>query len=118
MIEFARDREGVVPRMFAVNHHPEIVARARQVMLLERKRARGEASLEWYRERLEILTRVFPQEDVDERLRLTSEFTLLAPLRFHLYRQLRLRAESLGTGFLLHEDEVLRSMQVDRVPRP
>ena len=44
MIEFARDRSGVVPRMFAVNHHPEIVDRVRQVMLLEQKRAprRGE----------------------------------------------------------------------------
>ena len=29
MIEFARDRGGVVPRMFAVNHHPEIVDRFR-----------------------------------------------------------------------------------------
>jgi hypothetical protein len=107
MIEFARDRGGVMPRVFAVNHHPEIVDRARQVMLLERKRARGEATPEWYRERLEILTRVFPQEDVDERLRLTSEFTLLAPLRFHLLRQVRLRAEALGVDAGLHKDGIL-----------
>ena len=125
MIEFARDQGGVVPRFFAVNHHPEIVDRARQLMLLERKRSRGEASEAWYRERLEILTRVFPLEDVDEQLRLTSEFTLLAPLRFHLFRQLRLRAESLGVAVGLHENDVLRAVlgveapsASPRLPRP
>jgi hypothetical protein len=45
-----------VPRVFAVNHHPEIVDRFRQVMILDQKRERGEVSEEWYRERLEILT--------------------------------------------------------------
>jgi hypothetical protein len=109
MIEFARDRSGVVPRMFAVNHHPEIVDRFRQVMILEQKRERGEVSEEWYRERLEILTRTFPQEDVDQRLHLTSDFTLLGPLRFHLFRQIRERAASRGVrGF--HEDQVLRAL--------
>src|SRR5512143_351029 len=56
MVEFARDRAGVVPRLFAVNHHPEIVDRARQLMILDRKRARGEVDEQWYGERLEILT--------------------------------------------------------------
>jgi hypothetical protein len=32
MLEFARDWGGVMPRFFAVNHHPEIVDRSRQVM--------------------------------------------------------------------------------------
>jgi hypothetical protein len=108
MIEFARDRNGVVPRLFAVNHHPEIVDRQRQLMILERKRERGEVSEEWYRERLEILTRAFPMEDVDQRLHLTSDFTLLGPLRFHLFRQIRRRAEALGLGTRgLHEDRVI-----------
>lgn len=110
MIEFARDRAGIMPRVFAVNHHPEIVDRFRQVMILEQKRDRGEVSEEWYRERLEILTRSFPEEDVDQRLHLTSDFTLLGPLQFHLFRQIRLRAEAVGRRAGLHEDDVLRAV--------
>jgi hypothetical protein len=110
MIEFARDRGGVMPRVFAVNHHPEIVDRFRQVMILNQKRDRGEVTYEWYRERLDILTRDFPDEDVDQRLYLTSDFTLLGPLRFHLFRQIRLRAESLGRARGFHEDRVLHTV--------
>ena len=108
MIEFARDRGGVMPRFFAVNHHPEIVHRSRQLMILDQKRDRGEVTDQWYRERLEILTRDFPDEDVDQRLHLTSDFTLLGPLRFHLYRQVRLRAEPLGRALGFHEDRVVQ----------
>jgi hypothetical protein len=110
MIEFARDRSGVVPRMFAVNHHPEIVDRFRQVMILDRKRERGEVSDEWYKERLEILTRSFPEEDVDQRLHLTSDFTLLGPLRFHLFRQVRRRAEARGLPSAVSEERVLSAV--------
>ena len=110
MIEFARDREGVMPRMFAVNHHPEIVDRFRQVMILNQKRDRGEVTDEWYRERLDILTRSFPEEDVDQKLHLTSDFTLLGPLRFHLFRQVRKRAESLGRAHGFHESRVLHAV--------
>ena len=109
MIEFARDRSGVVPRVFAVNHHPEIVDRLRQEMILDQKRSRGEVSEEWYRERLEILTRSFPQEDVDQRLHLTSDFTLLGPLRFHLFRRSGSGRRRTGAPGL-HEDQ--------RAPRP
>jgi hypothetical protein len=108
MIEFARDRNGVMPRMFAVNHHPEIVDRYRQMMILDQKRDRGEVSEAWYRERLEILTRQFPEEDVDQRLHLTSDFTLLGPLRFHLCRALRRRAQALSLPLPLHEDRVIQ----------
>jgi hypothetical protein len=108
MIEFARDPGGVMPRFFAVNHHPEIVDRSRQVMILNQKRDRGEVTEAWYRERLDILTRDFPDENVDQRLHLTSDFTLLGPLRFHLYRQVRLRAEPLGRARGFHEDRVLQ----------
>jgi hypothetical protein len=110
MIEYARDRGGVVPRVFAVNHHPEIVDRQRQRMILDQKRARGEVTEEWYRERLEILTRGFPQEDVDQRLHLTSDFTLLGPLRFHLFRQVRKRAETIGRATGFHEDRVIHAL--------
>jgi hypothetical protein len=110
MIEFARDGGGVMPRVFAVNHHPEIVDRFRQMMILDQKRDRGEVSASWYRERLEILTRQFPEEDVDQRLHLTSDFTLLGPLRFHLFRALRRRAQALSVPLGLHEDRVIRDM--------
>jgi len=110
MIEFARDAYGVMPRIFAVNHHPEILDRFRQVMILNQKRDRSEVSEAWYRERLEILTRQFASEDVDQRLHLTSDYTLLGPLRFHLFRALRLRAEKLGLELPLHESRVVNSM--------
>lgn len=110
MLEFARDGGGVLPRIFAVNHHPEIVDRFRQVMILSRKRERGEVTEKWYQERLEILTGSLPDEDVDQRLHLTSDFTLLGPLRFHLFREIRRRAESIGAGTELHESRVLQAV--------
>jgi hypothetical protein len=108
MMEFARDAEGgVMPRVFGVNHHPEIVDRGRQLLVLEAKRERGEVTEEWYRERREILTRTYPAENSDLRLHLTSEFTLLAPLRFYLLREIRRRASRLGRPTDLHEDMVV-----------
>jgi hypothetical protein len=115
MLEFSRDRGGVVPRVFAVNHHPEIVDRFRQVMILGQKRDRGEVSEEWYRERLDILTSSLPDEDVDRRLHLTSDFTLLGPLRFHLFRLVRERVESHGRRTGLHEDRVLQAVAGESV---
>jgi hypothetical protein len=111
MIEFARDPRGVMPRIFAVNHHPEIVDRFRQIMILEQKHDRGEVSREWYQERLEILTRTYPDENSDQRLHVTSDFTLLGPLRFHLQRAVRLRARQLGIEVDLHEDRVLLELE-------
>jgi hypothetical protein len=110
MIEFARDRGGIMPRMFAVNHHPEILDRARQLMILNQKKDRGEVSDEWYEERLSTLTRSFADENVDQQLHLTSDFTLLGPLRFHLFRAVRRRMEALGRAHGFHEDRVLHSM--------
>jgi hypothetical protein len=107
MLEMARDRGGVVPRIFGVNHHPEIVDRARQRVILDQKLDRGEVSAAWVQERLEALTTVYPDEDSEVRLHLTSDYTLLAPLRFHLYRQLRLRAEALGRRWDLAEESAL-----------
>jgi hypothetical protein len=112
MLEFARDREGVMPRVFGVNHHPEIVDRSRQMMILRRKRERGEVSDAWYAERLDILTRTYPDENSDQRLHLTSDYTLLGPLRFHLHRAVRLRAESLGLAVDLHENRVAEAAGV------
>lgn len=109
MLEFARDAGGVMPRVFGVNHHPEIVNRSRQLMILEQKRARGEVSEQWFEERALILTAAYADEDSDRRIHLTSDYTLLAPLRFHVLRQVRRRAEALGLGLELHEDQILEA---------
>jgi len=118
MIEFARDRDVVLPRLFAVNHHPEIVDRFRQVMILDQKRERGEVSEQWYRERLETLTSSLPDEDLDQRLHLTSDFTLLGPLRFHLFRQIRERVEARGRATGLHENRVVQAVLGEPVEAP
>jgi hypothetical protein len=107
MIEFARDRAGVLPRVFGVNHHPEIVDRSRQMMILRQKYERGEVSREWCEDRARVLTETYPDENSDQRLHVTSDFTFLGPLRFHLNRQVRLRAEALGFDVDVHEDRVL-----------
>jgi hypothetical protein len=107
MLEFARDRGGVLPRILAVNHHPEIVDRGRQRMILRQKLQRGEVTPDWHDERDEILTRTYPDENSDQRLHVTSDYTLLGPLRFHVYRQVRRRAEALGLSVDVHEDRVL-----------
>ena len=112
MLEFARDKGGVMPRIFGVNHHPEIVDRGRQQMLLEQKRERGEVSQQWYDERAEILTRTYPDENSDQRLHLTSDYTLLAPLRYYVQRAVRTRAEDLGLAVDIHEDRMLEAVGV------
>ena len=106
MIEFARDRGGVLPRVFGVNHHPEIVDRSRQMMILRQKYERGEVSREWCEDRARVLTETYPDENSDQRLHLTSDYTFLGPLRFHLHRQVRLRAEALGFDVDVHEDRI------------
>jgi hypothetical protein len=107
MLEFARDAKGEMPRMFAVNHHPEIVDFDRQMLVLLRKRERGEVTPEWFEDRRAVLEATHREPSGDRGLHLTSDYTLLAPLRFHLYRQVRLRAEALQVPVDLHEDEVL-----------
>ena len=100
-----------MPRVLAVNHHPEIVDRFRQVMILNQKRDRGEVANDWYQERLEILTRTYPDEDSDQRLHVTSDYTFLGPLRFHLWRLVRRRAEALGLAIGVHEDQLLEALE-------
>jgi len=111
MLEFARDGAGFLPRVFAVNHHPEIVDRFRQTRLLNQTRDRGEVTNEWYQERLEALTRNYPDENSDQRLHVTSDYTLLGPLRFHLWRQVRRRAEERGLAVAVHEDQLLEALE-------
>jgi hypothetical protein len=96
MWEAARDVADRMPRVFGVNHHPEIVDRSRVLMLLWQKRARGEVSHEWYAERAQAMTVTLRDQDADRRLDLTSRYTLFGPLRYYMHRQARLRAASLG----------------------
>jgi len=83
MAEFARS--GEMPRVFGVNHHPEIIDREHLLNVLEEKRAHGDVSDEWFRERTHTLENEMVGE-VEKQSRLTSEYTLLAPLRFHIER--------------------------------
>ncbi|HEY8148887.1 MAG TPA: hypothetical protein VIK51_08270 [Vicinamibacteria bacterium] len=112
MVEWARDAAGVMPRIFAVNHHPEIVDRSRQMLVLQQKLERGEVTREWFEDRARVLTETYPDDAADYRLHLTSDYTLMGPLRYQLYRQVRLRATALGTTPLLHEDELLQAQPV------
>ena len=106
MMEFARDRGGVMPRVFGVNHHPEIVDRARQMMLLRQKLERGEVTPEWFEERARIMSETDPDDVRDRLLHLTSDYTLLGPLRFYLYRQVRERSEALGLPLEVDEGRI------------
>jgi hypothetical protein len=112
MIEFAPDGGGTMPRIFAVNHHPEVRDRTMQRVLLDRKLARGEVTVAWYEERRRTLAEAFSSAETEALILATSYFTLLGPLRFHLYRQVRLRLAALGCREHLHEDMVLRSLPV------
>jgi hypothetical protein len=83
MVEFARSADGM-PRILGVNHHPEIVDRVHITTVLEEKHARGEVSDDWYRERVITMRDLFNRFEGDSRL--TSEYTLLGPIRHHLTR--------------------------------
>lgn len=85
MVELARDPEGTMPRFLGVNHHPEIIDRDHIMQVLDAKRAQGEVSDQWYEERAVTMRDLF-QGEPERQSRLTSQFTLLAPLRFHLER--------------------------------
>ena len=67
---------------------------------------RGEVTEEWYRERALALTLSYPDENSDRRLHLTSDYTLLGPLRYYLHRQVRLRAQTLSLDIDVHEDSI------------
>jgi hypothetical protein len=90
MVEFARGADGM-PRILGVNHHPEIVDREHITTVLEEKRARGEVSEDWYRERVITMRDLFLRFERESRL--TSEYTLLGPLRHHLARLVAERCE-------------------------
>jgi hypothetical protein len=90
MLEFARRADGL-PRILGVNHHPEIIDREHIMTVLEEKRAHGEVSDAWYRERVETMRDLFAH--LERESRLTSEYSLLGPIRHHLAALIAERCE-------------------------
>ena len=110
MMEVARDPSGHMPRIFAVNHHPEIVDRANLMAMLKLKVERGDVTREWYDARMRTLGPHFADAVHDAHLHATSDFTFRGPLRFHVTRAARLHAEGLGRDFPAHESEIDRTL--------
>jgi hypothetical protein len=88
MIELARDEERQMPRFLGVNHHPEIIDRDHIMQVLDEKRTRGEVSDQWYDERATTMRDLFRGEH-ERQSRLTSRYTLIEPLRYHLAHAIR-----------------------------
>jgi hypothetical protein len=106
MVEVSDGTLEGIPRILGVNHHPEIVNRERQLVLLEKKRARGDVNQQWVAERMAALTEPVDADTNDRALHLTSSYTLMGPLRFALYRAIRLRAEEHGVDPGFHERDL------------
>ena len=83
MAEFART--GDMPRVWGVNHHPEIIDREHLLAVLDEKRRHGEVTERWYKERSHTLENEMVG-DSERQSRLTSEYTFLGVLRHHLQR--------------------------------
>jgi hypothetical protein len=94
IIEFARDSSGSAPRILGVNHHPEIIDREHIMTVLDEKRTHGEVSQAWYREREETMNEMLIGE-AERQSRLTSHYTFIGPLRFHLERLIEERVGDL-----------------------
>lgn len=81
--ELAR-RDGM-PRVLGMNHHPEIIDREHLLAVLQHKRERGEVSERWFQERSHTLENEMRGE-AEQQSRLTSHYTFLGPLQWHLER--------------------------------
>ena len=88
MLEFARFPGGTVPRVWGVNHHPEIGDVGLQRERLERLRENGGVSDAWYRERLAALDAWNASAATEQGLQRTTHWTFEKPLRIHLERAL------------------------------
>ena len=83
MLEFARDAEGNMPRVIGMNHHPEVIDLQHVLSVLEEKRSHHEVTEMWYRERADTFVDLLKGEN-EHQSRLTSQYTLLGPLRHHV----------------------------------
>src|SRR6185369_5774899 len=90
MVELARDPSGAMPRFLGMNHHPEIIDRDHIMQVLDEKRAHREVTDKWYSERATTMRDLFHGEN-ERQSRLTSQYTLLGPLRFQIERLIRER---------------------------
>ncbi|HEX5854819.1 MAG TPA: hypothetical protein VFZ57_04295, partial [Thermoanaerobaculia bacterium] len=88
MFEFAREEGGTVPRIWGVNHHPEIGDVGLQRERLERVWANGGVSGAWYKERLSALAAWNVSAATEQGLQRTTRWTFEKPLRCHLERAL------------------------------
>ena len=105
-VEFARDPSGTMPRMFGVNHHPEIMDSGRQKIIIENLWERREVSRAWYEERMNVVSLGNRDAALAQQLAITTGFTFVWPLRFHMVKNLRRHAERLNRVFEMHEDEI------------
>jgi hypothetical protein len=78
--------------------------------MLRRKLDVGEIDRDWYERRVGALAAQFPDESDDPKLQVTTDYTFLGPLRFHLTRAARRRAEALGRAFSANEGDVDRAL--------
>jgi len=92
MVELARFADGR-PRVWAVNHHPEIGDAGEQRARLGRIAASRQLSEEWLRERLLALEAWDSSEGTQRRLQMTSSFTFDGPVREVLARALAARRD-------------------------
>jgi hypothetical protein len=104
IVEASRDAAGLMPRVFGVNFHPEVVDRATQLALLEQKRASGEVTEQWYQERLRIMTTPWSDPDGERLLALSAYYAFHGPLRHHVVRHVAERAAALGRPFAAADD--------------
>jgi GMP synthase-like glutamine amidotransferase len=88
MLEFACMEDGKVPRIWGVNHHPEIGHVNLQRERLERMWANGGVSEAWHKERLTALAEWNASAATEQSLQRTARWTFEKPLSFHLERAL------------------------------
>ncbi len=117
-VEFARDASGTMPRMVGVNHHPEIMDGGRQKLIMDTLWERGEVTRAWYEERRNVLAQGNRDPAMAQQLAITTGFTFVWPLRFHLIRDLRRRAGRLNRAFEMHEDAIVDKRFADRRSQP
>ncbi len=96
MLEMDRDADGVGPRVWGVNHHPEIGDRGQQRARLDRLEQRGEVSRSWVEERRWALEAWNASESHERGLQWTSSYTFEGPLRRIVARILAERRGPLG----------------------
>jgi hypothetical protein len=91
MVELARDATRTMPRFLAFNHHPEIMDREHVLQVLDEKRRHHEVDEAWYNERFATMNELFGEKERQSRL--TSRYTLVEPLRYHIARAVEERGE-------------------------